>query len=262
MTILLSELLAGADFADNQFRAEIPEGWMQGRTTYGGLTAALCFEAAQRAAPDAPPLRSANFAFVGPAGGAVEARADILRQGRSMSFIDVLLSCDGAPAARATFAFGAERPSHFDTEWRPAPALPKPDDCEEYIPRGLGPAFLRHLEMRLAKGSRPATGATENEIILWARHIDETARGPAALLALADAPPPAVLPMFPHFKPISTATWSVNMLSDNLESPDGWYLLSSTAEGARHGYSAQDMAIWTSAGDLIVTGKQTIAIFV
>ena len=46
---------------------------MQGKTTYGGLSAALCLEGARRLLLEdggsLPPLRSASVAFVGAAGG-------------------------------------------------------------------------------------------------------------------------------------------------------------------------------------------------
>ena len=44
---------------------EAPEAWTQGRTLYGGMTAALCFESAKRQSRVEAPLRSAQFTFVG-----------------------------------------------------------------------------------------------------------------------------------------------------------------------------------------------------
>ena len=41
----LPEILAAARPTDDGFRAEIPETWMQGRTSYGGLSAALAYSA-------------------------------------------------------------------------------------------------------------------------------------------------------------------------------------------------------------------------
>jgi acyl-CoA thioesterase len=61
-TDLLSSIAFGADQSS---RVTVPEDWMQGRTTYGGLTAALCLKAALPLAGDRP-LRSAQIAFVGP----------------------------------------------------------------------------------------------------------------------------------------------------------------------------------------------------
>ena len=61
-----TELLAGLTRrADHTIDAHIPESWMQGRTTYGGLTAALSLQAAMELVDDIP-IRSAQVAFVGP----------------------------------------------------------------------------------------------------------------------------------------------------------------------------------------------------
>ncbi len=71
----LPEILAAARPIDGGFAATIPADWMQGRTTYGGLSAALALVAAQQLADDLPPLRSATVNFVGPLAGDVEVRA-------------------------------------------------------------------------------------------------------------------------------------------------------------------------------------------
>ena len=47
------------------------EGWMQGRTLYGGAGALVAYTAATRAFPDLPPLRSAQVGFVGPVGAEI-----------------------------------------------------------------------------------------------------------------------------------------------------------------------------------------------
>ena len=44
-----------ADGAD--LLVDAPENWSQGRTLYGGITAALCYEAAKAGADALPPLR-------------------------------------------------------------------------------------------------------------------------------------------------------------------------------------------------------------
>jgi acyl-CoA thioesterase len=67
----------------------IPEDWRQGRTTYGGLSAALCVAGALRAVEGLPPLRVAHFAFIGPAAGALRIAATVLRRGKSSVFVGV-----------------------------------------------------------------------------------------------------------------------------------------------------------------------------
>lgn len=261
MSNSFSALLSGAVIEDDALRLSIPDTWLQGRTTYGGLSAALCLEAAMRAYPELPPLRSANISFIGPAGGAVEGRARALRQGKSVSYIEADLSTEAGLATRGVFAFGAARASMFDRTFTPPPEAPAPDDCEPFIPKGMGPKFATHFDTRLAKGARPVTNSDQFDHFLWVRHEDRDATGPVALLALADMPPPAVLPMFPHFKPISTMTWHLNVLVEAPISEDGWWLLQSRGEHARNGYSSQDMLIWNSNLDLVVAGRQNVAIF-
>lgn len=234
---------------------------MQGRTTYGGLSAALCLETALRAFEDLPPLRSANVSFIGPAGGAVEGRAKELRRGKSVSFVEADLTGEASLATRCTFAFGAARESMFNETWTPPPSgLPGPEDCEVFIPKGLGPNFATHFDTGLAKGARPGAGSKEHDHYIWVRHTDDVT-GPVALLALADMPPPAVMPMFPVFKPISSMTWMLNILSDAPRTRDGWWLLQSRAENASNGYSSQDMLIWNRDMELVVAGRQSVAIF-
>ena len=61
----LVDILAAAETGENTLTADLPDTWMQGRTAYGGLTAAIALEAAMRSQADLPPLRSAQTAFVG-----------------------------------------------------------------------------------------------------------------------------------------------------------------------------------------------------
>jgi acyl-CoA thioesterase len=260
MSATFTELLSGAVFADGVLSLSIPAGWMQGRTTYGGLSAALCLETARRAFPDAPPLRSALVSFIGPAGGEVTGRAKLLRQGKSVTFIEAELSGEAGLATRCAFAFGDARPSQWSRTFTPLPDVPPPEDCAPFIPEGMGPPFAKHFEARLAKGGRPATGSKEHDHFIWVRHREEVA-GPVALLAIADMPPPALMPMFTEFAPISSMTWMVNMLTDAPATRDGWWLLESRAEQAGGGYSSQDMLVWNRDGDLVIAGRQSVAVF-
>ena len=43
--------------------------------------------------------------------------------------------------------------------------------------------------------------------------------------------------------------------------PGGWWLLHSEAEGARQGYSSQQMRIFGRGGALVVSGRQLVAIY-
>lgn len=257
-----SDLIESAVVAGDRLCWKIPEGWMQGRTTYGGLSAALAYAAAVRGRGELPPLRSAMISFIGPAGGDVAGVSRVLRQGRSVTFLEADIAMDGALATRGQFCFGAGRASDFNRQFTPMPDLPGPEDCDEFSPPSTAPNFTQHFDKRLARGARPVSGSAEHDHFIWVRQRDPRATGMAALLALADMPPPAVMPMFTEFKPISSMTWMVNVLSAAPQSRDGWWLMESRADNAGEGYSSQDMLVWNSDGELVIAGRQSIAIFV
>lgn len=262
MTTTFSELMAGLTRnAEGGFSVEVPASWMQGRTLYGGLSAALCLEAIHREIPDLPPLRSAQVSFIGPSDGMVSVRVTVLRQGRSVTFVAADLHAAKGLAVHTVYCFGAERASMFDADYLPMPNVPGPAESPPFFAEGFGPQFAANYEARLARGGRPVSASTEHDHFLWVRHREDHLAGPVALVALGDMPPPAVLPMFSEPAPISSMTWMFNVLTPHPESPDGWWLLRSCAEDARSGYSSQDMFIWNSAGVPVVTGRQSVAVF-
>jgi acyl-CoA thioesterase len=245
------------------FGVTVPDDWLQGRTAYGGLSAALCTEAARRAVPELPPLRSAQFTLIGPASGPLAMTASVLRRGKSAVFVSVDLSGEAGLATRALFSFGVARQSKLDYADMKMPNVPAPDDSEPFFP-GDRPAisFQRHFESRKAGGARPMMPGAEPEYLIWFRHRDEDAReGLVPLIALADAPPPAAMVMFPQAAPISTMTWSMDLLSGAPATKDGWWLVKSRAEAARNGYSSQTMTVWNTNGEAVIAARQNVAIF-
>ncbi|MFC3076611.1 acyl-CoA thioesterase [Phenylobacterium terrae] len=241
------------------FAIEAPEGWTQGRTLYGGMTAALCAEAARRSLADLPPLRSAQFAFTGAAAGRLRFEVGLIRQGRSSSFVAVDGFADAGPVARALFAYGAARESQVGHDAADAPRVAAPEDCPPFFeaPRG---GFFQNFEMRLAAGARPMSPGAEPAFTVWVRHLDHAGVDPVvSLLALADSLPPAAMVAFPAPAPISTVTWSLDILQP--VQAGEWRLLSSASEQAADGYSLQAMSLWSREGRRLAAGRQTVAIF-
>jgi len=259
-----SALLDAIHAADNTYRGEIPESWLQGRSSFGGLTAALCVAAAERAVPDLPPLRSAQFTFVGPAGGAVAMTPRLLRRGKSSAFAAVELSAEGSLATHAVLSFGAARESQYSYRARPMPAAPLPGTTEVFFRSGK-PKFTQHFEAFAAGGQKLVSSAARPEIVLWVRHRDPRGNSTLpGLIALGDTAPAAAYTMLSAPVPASSITWSVEMIdaAAALRAPaDAWYLLRSAGEDVREGYSVQDMALWAQDGTLIMLARQTVAIF-
>lgn len=250
--------------ADGQaFRVTLPDDWLQGRTAFGGLSAALCWEAAQRSAEALPPLRAAQFAFVGPANGELRIEPSLLRRGKSAAFYSVDVFGDDVLAVRGLLTFGASRPSRLNKVDLPAPSVPRWDDCETFFQPSDQRTFLQHFDSRFAAGALPFSGDARPEMVVWLRHRSDTSTlTMASLIALADALPPAAIVNFPvGGGPISTMTWSIDVLADQPQSASGWWLVSSRAQTAVNGYSAQEMLIWDDLGAPVMAMRQTVAIF-
>lgn len=64
---------------------------------------------------------------------------------------------------------------------------------------------------------------------------------------------------FPSPAPISTVTWSLDLLQPI--AAGGWRLLASQSEQAADGYSLQAMSLWSAEGRRLAVGRQTVAIF-
>ena len=256
-----SALMAGMASNGDSCSVTATEDWLQGRTTYGGLAAAFCLEAASRQFGELPPLRSAQFSFVGPASGTVTIRPEILRKGKSTVFAGVDLSGDAGLATRATLCYGAARESELALDEVGSPTVEDPDKYPVFFREMPGLNFLQHFDGRLAAGNFPFSGK-EPTMTLWLRHRDPAARvSTVALVALADAPPPASMVKFKKFARISTMTWSIDMLTDKLETEGGWWLLRTTAETLADGYSSQAMTIWNSARKPMMVARQNVAVF-
>lgn len=257
-------LIAGICGGPDTYEATIHDNWLQGRTTYGGLSGALCFEAAQRSLDNPPPLRSGQFLFVGPVSGTAQIRPKLVRRGKSTAFMTVDLESDGQLAVRASLVFAAPRDSRHHYIARPMPDVAPPDNAEAFFPDRQGPNFASQFDVRRAGGAALVSGAVTPDFLVWARHIDPEAGGSlTALIALADVLPPPALALPETFKPISTMTWAVDLPSRAaLPSADEWLLLRSTAETVEDGYSTQSMALWNAAGEPLMIGRQNVAVFI
>ena len=247
--------------SQGSFKVTIPDNWLQGRTTYGGLSAAICLRAVEMAHPSLPPLRSTQVNFIGPVSGNTSTTVTVLRQGKSVSCIAADMYSDAGLATHATFVFGHSRESRLDTDFTEPPQIPSFEKAPDFFTSPKRPAFAHHFDCQLAKGGQPFSGSSEHEHYIWVRHKDTNATGVTALIGVADMPPPAVLPMFKEFAPISSVNWTVNLLSNDFTTKDGWWLMRSAAEHARDGYSSQDMQVWNSEGKLIISAMQSVAIF-
>ncbi|WP_199553978.1 thioesterase family protein [Sandaracinobacteroides hominis] len=255
-------VLAGMVAVDGGWTATVPEDWQQGRTAFGGLSAALALSACRKLVPDLPVLRSGQIAYIGPAIGELTMRPTVLRRGKSVTFMGCDLMSGGAVALRALYAFGDARPSTLSAVAEGPPDCPAPDDCAPmWGDSAMRPGFARHLDQRPAGKLMPFSGADTGDLLVWVRHRDPVEPSIEALVAMGDALPPASFTRMRQLTVISTVTWSFDLFDPHPEDGAGWLLMRSTDDGVGDGYAGQDMAMWSESGRPILKARQSVAIF-
>ncbi len=261
----LFDVLSAAEAQGDCLSYPIPQNWKQGRTTFGGFSSALMLSTVYNRHKDLPPLRSALVNFTAPISDPPLVKTEILREGRNVKTISARAEIGGIVAAQATFSFGRAQDSHvaFDCPAKPADA---PEMTEYYFPPDLPRPpipFLTNFDVRKVEGELPFMGADRGYLRLWARHNDPRMwNRTEGLIAIADLPPPAIYPTLKKPEPNSSMNWIFNVLSEDIQTRDGWFLLEHQLTAGRDGYSSQVMRVWNTEGDLIVDGMQSVIIFV
>ncbi|MDO6414953.1 thioesterase family protein [Sphingomonas sp. BIUV-7] len=258
----LTAILDSLSNEHGEYRLEAPEAWSQGRTLFGGMTAALSYWSIRKALGDLGPLRSAQFAFVAPAKGMLRFQPALLRRGRSAAVASAdCWTADGI-AARSTFTFGRARDSEISHDFTPPLPVPPSELCSPFHKTDKPLAgFLGQFEFRLAAGGRLFETDKRPEFAVWTRLRDGDGADPVAtLLAVGDALPGAAMVRFPRLAPISTMTWGFDFYPETREA-SGWYLISSSSQAAHNGYSLQEMRVYNEQGEPLAAARQVVAVF-
>ena len=254
----LASLLAQFTPGATTHKISIPTTWHQGRTSYGGLSSVLAYQAAKLTANDLPPLQSAQIAFVGPLAGEIEVSAHILRRGKNTAFIQAEISGADGVGLMCNFIFMNRRHSHLDYANIPAvnlPAIPEP----ETVRSGPPEFFTGHMQY---PDKRLELGMATNRLASWHRLTEHQGLDSIAeLICIGDALPPSAMGLMTEKGMVSSMNWQINMLTDAPSTKNGWWYLSSETHHAANGASSQYMTVWNSRGEAVLTGMQSVAIF-
>ncbi len=244
-------------------RTRFDESWTQGRSAYGGLSAALAVVAMRKLLTAPQPLRSLMVSFIAPiAAGEVEVLADIQRQGKNVSQIKAdVLADDGAVALQAMAVFGNPRKA-LQLPAARAELPPIAGLSFDAKPQRLLPPFLQYFDGYWQDGAIPFSGRTERKLALWLRHKSPLVGFPdERIVAMADMPPPVVLSHFTTPVPASSVSWSVEFVVPPEQVESEWLYLEFVAEAAADGYTQQSGALYDESGRLCVLSRQCMVYF-
>jgi acyl-CoA hydrolase len=236
-------------------RMTVPEGWGQGRATFGGLVGAILIRHMDAHLGDgAPPLRSFTISFVAPmVPGPVDLEATTLRAGKSVTQVQVMARQEGQVVATMLGSLGHGRESSIRVPGPEAPRWKAPQDCFKlpYM-EGRSPTFLRFFDMRIAGGNMIFSGSDE----------PGQTQDAATLACLVDTWPAGVLPMLSKPAPASSLTWTMELLEDPRElAPVDFWQYQVITDSFADGYGQCQATVWDDRGRPVALSRQTVVVF-
>ncbi len=259
----LEDILANLENSDSN-STRFSENWSQGRSAFGGLSAAFAVTAMRKKLAQPRTIRSLMVSFIAPvAPGEVSVEAKILRQGKNVTQCSASVISGGQIALQAMAAFGSSRAA-----FKPATAgnkeLPNRDNGIFFADNAKRlPHFLQYFEGCWIDGGIPFSGNYKPFMNMWVRHTQDVSRFPIEkLVAIADIPPPVLLS---HFEkppvPASSLTWSLEFVVAPEELTGEWFYLEFEVEAAADGYTQQSGRIYDEVGRLVALTRQCMVYF-
>jgi acyl-CoA thioesterase len=260
--VMLSTLLHASRVSPGAVEADVGEDWLQGRSVFGGLQAAIGVAAMRTRVDATVPLRTLQVTFVAPVpAGPVRAEARVLRSGKSATQVEARLVDGSETLALLVGVFGVPRSSAI------AHAPSRPAIAGEqrlrfpYLP-GVVPAFTRHFVAHWRLGGLPYTGHASRHTSVDLELRDDGPVGEAQILALADFIPPVALSLLSQPTPGSSLTWMLELFgSDHAAQPLAGWRVDSEMVAAEAGYTSQSNRLWAPDGSLVALSRQSMVVF-
>lgn len=244
----------------------VPDSWGQGRTVFGGLSAALAFRVLRAEVPADRPLRSLNVSFVGPLATETDFgfQVEVLRSGKYVTQAEARVVQNGEVCLVLLASFGVQRDSVTGVEALEAPPFERPEKpgLFPYIP-GVTPQFFQHLDMTIQDGNMPFSGSSTSHHGGFMRFKEAPAEWTEShLIALIDTWPPTLLQQLKTPAPASTLTWNLEFLHPHRPvASDAWFGYRAITRQAGEGYGHSEANIWDEHGELVAVSRQTITVF-
>ena len=245
----------------------IDKSWGQGRSIFGGISAALILThiESQTGLGDRD-LRSVAVQFCGAttAEHPCELSFQVLSKGKSLVQVQGMLKQDGNVITLLNACFGFTRDS--DLQVKAQTSVPD-KQFDQYNPMphipGLVPDFVQHIDLRYASGALPFSGTDKTKINGWMSFKNAPSTfTDSAILALIDAWPPAVLPMLKKPAPASSVTWSVEFVMPRAQlTTDDKLYYECDVKQADLGYAHTEGQVYHPNGELLALTRQLVTIY-
>jgi len=257
----LTELLASARAADGDASMTVGDEWMQGRSLFGGLQAAIGWLAMRTLVPEPMPLRTLQMTFIEPVpSGRVAATARVLRAGKNTLHVEARLENSAGLQASMLAVFGSGRASVVRRDL-PAPAPPGPRRRMPFV-AGMTPSFMQQFDVDLVGGALPFSNTHVHNVAFQLGLHDAGPATEAHVLVIADFVPPVALSWMPKPVPGSSLTWMLELLdADFAAQPLRDWRLESEMLAARDGYTSQSTTLWTPDGTPVALSRQSMVVF-
>ncbi len=245
----------------------IPKDWAQGRTSFGGISAAMVYTAIQNVVnDDTRLLRSFTTNFIGPLtlDEPFSIRVNQLRKGKNVSQYTGEIIQGGHVCVFSQACFGLARSSKIKVENTQQHAMPAPNKAK-FIPQipKVTPKFIKHFDLSIEAGGIPFTGKKNACYEGFMRFSKAPARiTDAHVIAMIDAWPPTLLQMLKWPAPASTISWNVEFIHPHREvSGEDWFAYQAHTRQAADGYGHVEATIWDKHNQVVALSRQTVAVF-
>lgn len=241
--------------------------WAQGRSVFGGLSAALLLvHMEKQTGLTDKELRTLNVHF----SGAISAdepchmHYEVISEGRSVIQVQARLLQDNQCKTLVMACFAKNRDSHV--QYQPDSHQPSISrEKAQALPfiKGVVPDFIQHLDLRFTSQSLPFSGAEQGIITGYMSFKEPFAEfNDASIVALIDAWPPAIFPMLKGPAPGSSVTWNMEFIQPRaeLQQDDSLYYECEVKQ-ADLGYAHTEAQIFHPNGELIALSRQLVAVY-
>lgn len=263
LDISLQDILTNLENSDSD-TTQFSENWSQGRSAFGGLSAAFAVTAMRKKLTQRQTIRSLMVSFIAPvAPGKVEVEAHILRQGKNVTQCSANVISHGQVALQAMAAFGNSRVA-FKPATKGNKVLPNRDSGISFSDNAKRlPHFLQYFDGCWIDGGIPFSGNYKPFLNMWVRHKQDVPGFPIEkLVAIADIPPPVLLSHFDKPPvPASSLTWSLEFVEAPEEITGEWFYLEFEVDAAADGYTQQSGRIYDELGRLVALTRQCMVYF-